>query len=67
MGFLDRVFGTDHERAAKYSGPSATETAAVKRRTGHRRSAATADRAGPAWEERDRARYPSSTKWFRRR
>ena len=38
MGWLDKVFGNDHERAAtKYAGKeSASDRAARKRRQGHR-------------------------------
>lgn len=67
MGLFDRLLGNDHERAAKYSGPSASETAAAKRRAGHRRSVTKAAAKGQAWENRDRQKYPSSTGWFRRR
>lgn len=67
MGFLDKFFGNDHERAAKYDGPSASETAAAKRRAGHRRSIPKAAAKGQAWEDRDRERYPSTTGWFRSR
>jgi hypothetical protein len=64
MSWLDRVFGNDHQRAARYDGPSASETAAAKRRTGHRRNATKAARAGQAWEDRDRAQDRKG-KWYR--
>lgn len=57
MGFLDKLFGNDHERAAKYDGPSASETAAARRREGHRRSIAKAERAARRWEAADRRRF----------
>ncbi|MFF4552740.1 hypothetical protein [Streptomyces sp. NPDC001422] len=57
MGFLDRVLGNDHERAAKYDAPSASESAAQSRRAGHRNGGARrAARAGQAWEDNDRDR-----------
>ena len=65
MGLFDRILGNDHERAAKYSGPSASETAAAKRRTGHRRSIPKAERAARKWEDRDRQKHPSAIPWFR--
>jgi hypothetical protein len=56
MGFLDRLLGNDHERAAQYDGrESASAASARKRREGHRRNATRADRQGQAWEDRDRA------------
>lgn len=64
MGLLDRLLGNDHERAAHYDGPSASETAAAKRRAGHRRSVTQAARQGQAWEDRDRAQDRKGG-WFR--
>lgn len=66
MGLLDRLLGNDHERTTRYDGPSASETTATKRRTGHRRSVTKTARAGQAWEEQDRQQHPSTTRWFRR-
>lgn len=65
MRFLDRLFGNDHERAAKYDGPSASETAAARRREGHRRNVTAAARAGQAWEDRDRQQERRGG-WYRR-
>ena len=58
MGFLDRLFGDDHQRAAtQYAGrESASAAASRQRRTGHRRSIGEAAAKGQAWEDRDRAR-----------
>lgn len=58
MGFLDRLFGNDHERATtQYAGrESASDEAARRRREGHRRNVTKAARQGQAWEDRDRAR-----------
>lgn len=58
MGFLDRLFGNDHERAARYEGrESATASAARQRRASHRRTGALqAARQGQAWEDADRQR-----------
>ncbi|MCM1972302.1 hypothetical protein [Streptomyces sp. G1] len=57
MGFLDRILGDDQQRAARFEGrESASETAARKRREGHRRSIAKTAAKGQAWEERDRKR-----------
>lgn len=59
MGFLDRLFGNDHERAAtRYAGrESATDRAARTRRAGHRNGGALrAARQGQAWEDGDRQR-----------
>lgn len=64
MSWLDRVLGNDHERAARYDGPSASETAAAKRRAGHRRSIPKAAAKGQAWEDRDRAQDRKGG-WFR--
>ena len=63
MGFLDRLFGNDRERAAtQYAGhESASEKAARKRREGHRRNTSKAARQGQAWEDRDRARDGRAT------
>lgn len=59
MSFLGRLFGNDHQRAAtKYAGrESASETAARKRRQGHRRSIAKAAAQAERWEQQDRRRY----------
>lgn len=56
MGFLDRLFGNDHERAAtRYAGQeSASQRASRQRREGHRRNVTRAAREGQAWEDRDR-------------
>lgn len=57
MGILDRLLGNDRERARQYKGrESASDEAARKRRTGHRRSVPDAAAEGQAWEDRDRAR-----------
>ena len=57
MGFLDRQFGNDHERAAKYEGrESASASAARQRREGHRRHIAEAAAASEKWERKDRQR-----------
>ncbi|MGW3135924.1 hypothetical protein [Streptomyces sp. NPDC001139] len=65
MGLLDRIFGNDHERAARYDGPSASETAAAKRRAGHRRNIARAAAQGEAWEDADRSRFRTGSRWNR--
>ncbi|MGW5477672.1 hypothetical protein [Streptomyces sp. NPDC004008] len=55
MGFLDRLLGNDRERAAtQYAGrESASETAARKRREGHRaRVARDGDNAGQPFPRR---------------
>ncbi|MGW2938604.1 hypothetical protein ACWDA7_44135 [Streptomyces sp. NPDC001156] len=60
MGFLDRLFSNDHERAAtQYAGrESASDRAARKRRENHRRKGVQrAARAGEHWEEQDRRRF----------
>jgi hypothetical protein len=56
MSIWDRLFGNDQQRAAtKYAGrESASETAARRRREGHRRNVTRAARKGQAWEDRDR-------------
>lgn len=55
MGFLDRIFGNDQQRAAKYQGrESASAQASRQRREGHRRSIGRAAAKGQAWEDRDR-------------
>ncbi|MFF7452123.1 MULTISPECIES: hypothetical protein [unclassified Streptomyces] len=57
MGFLDRVFGNDHERAAQqYAGQeSASAAASRKRREGHRaRVVRDGDRAGTKVPRRHR-------------
>ncbi|NUS78485.1 MAG: hypothetical protein HOV70_20115 [Streptomyces sp.] len=64
MGLFDRLLGNDHERAAKYDGPSASETAAAKRRAGHRRSVPKAAAEGQAWEARDRKQDRKGI-WYR--
>ena len=58
MGLLDRLFGNDHERAARNPGrESATASAARGRRASHRNGGAKrAARAGQAWEDADRDR-----------
>ncbi|MEU9557999.1 hypothetical protein [Streptomyces fumanus] len=57
MGFLDRLFGNDHQRADRYEGrESASDQAARRRREGHRRSIPKAAAKGQAWEDRDRQR-----------
>ncbi|GGV68920.1 hypothetical protein GCM10010294_25150 [Streptomyces griseoloalbus] len=58
MGFLDRLLGNDHQRAAeKYAGrESASEKAARKRRESHRRSIAKTARQAEAWEQAERRR-----------
>lgn len=59
MSFLDRLLGDDHARAARHTGPSATEQAKAAARAHRSRSATKADRKGQAWEdaERHRERY----------
>ncbi|MGW2692364.1 hypothetical protein ACWC3Y_10940 [Streptomyces sp. NPDC001296] len=54
MSFLDRLLGNDRERAAtQYAGrESASETAARKRREGHRRSTTKVAREAQAREDR---------------
>lgn len=56
MGFLDRLLGNDHHRAAtKYAGQeSATDRAARQRRNAHRRAIPNAASKGQAWEDADR-------------
>lgn len=69
MGFLDRLFGNDHQRAAtRYEGrESASASASRTRREGHRRSGARrAARQGQAWEDADRARDRKGG-WYRSR
>ncbi|MCX5326335.1 hypothetical protein [Streptomyces sp. NBC_00120] len=56
MGIVDRLLGNDRDRARRYEGrESASDEAARKRRTGHRRSVPGAAAQGQAWEDRDRA------------
>lgn len=59
MGFLDRLFGNDHERAAtQYADrESASDRAARKRREGHCRSISRTTRAAENWEKTDRRRF----------
>lgn len=66
MSFLDRIFGNDHQRAATQyaSRESASETAAKKRRQGHRRSISRAATQGQAWEDRDRQEDRRGS-WYR--
>lgn len=66
MGFLDRLLGNDHQRAAtRYADrESASERAARQRRQGHHHSATAAAREGQAWEARDRAQDRKG-KWYR--
>ncbi|PZT70167.1 hypothetical protein DN402_31610 [Streptomyces sp. SW4] len=66
MGFLDKVFGNDQQRAdTRYAGQeSATDRAARKRREGHRRSINSAAAQGQAWEDRDRAQDRQG-RWYR--
>jgi hypothetical protein len=66
MGFLDRILGNDHERAARYEGrESATQSAARARRDGHRNGGANrAARDGQAWEDADRGQDRRGT-WYR--
>lgn len=59
MGWIGRLLGNDHERAATrcQGRESASDTAARGRRTGHRNSGTKrAARAGQAWEDQDRDR-----------
>ncbi len=66
MGLLDRLFGDDHERATKYEGrESASESAASRRRQGHRRNLTKTARKGQAWEDRDRQQDRKGG-WYRR-
>ena len=57
MGFLDRLFGDDHARAAdQYAGrETASDRAARKRREKYHRNVHKAAAKGQAWEDRDRA------------
>ena len=60
MGFFDRLFGNDHERAeAHYSGrESASDRASRKRRDNHRsKGIRRAADAGDKWEQKDRRRF----------
>ncbi|MGW2938998.1 hypothetical protein ACWDA7_46365 [Streptomyces sp. NPDC001156] len=60
MGFLDRLFGNDHERAeTRYAGhESASDRASRQRRENHRRKGIQrAARQGEQWEDRDRRRF----------
>lgn len=66
MGFLDRLFGNDHERAdTRYADrESASDRASRRRHESHRRGGATrAARAGQDWEAEDRARDRRGT-WY---
>jgi hypothetical protein len=57
MGFLDRLLGNDHERAAARPGrESASDTAARKRRQNYRKNVTKTARAGQAWETAERER-----------
>lgn len=67
MGWLNRLLGDDHARAAQYQGrESASETSARKRRESHRRNLTTTARAGQAWEDADRQRDRRGG-WYRNR
>ncbi|MEU9485908.1 hypothetical protein AB0D83_19970 [Streptomyces decoyicus] len=61
------LFGNDRQMASTtYSDrESASDKAARKRRQGHHRSAAAADRQGQAWEDAERARQNRGS-WWRR-
>lgn len=63
MGWL---FGNDRRLAeTTYAGrKSASETAADKRRAGHRRSLGKTARAGQAWEDRDR-QQDRKGRWYK--
>lgn len=66
MAFFGLI-GNDRRMAGTaYSGrESASGKAARKRREGHHRSAAAADRQGQAWEDAERARQDRGG-WWRR-
>jgi len=67
MGFLDRVFGNDHERAAARPGrESASDTAARKRRQNYRKNVTKTARRGQAWEDADRQQDRKGG-WYRAR
>ncbi|MER6501600.1 hypothetical protein ABT218_19930 [Streptomyces sp. NPDC001455] len=58
------LIGNDRQLAQQYSGrESASEKAARKRREGHRRNAAAADRQGQAWEDTQRVRQDRGGWW----
>jgi hypothetical protein len=59
MGLFDRLFGDDHERAAKYEGrESASDRASRKRRENYRsKGIRRAADAGERWEQKDRRRF----------
>ncbi|MFE3144269.1 hypothetical protein [Streptomyces scopuliridis] len=63
MAFFGLI-GNDKQMATTYSGrESASDKAARKRRQGHRRSAAAADRQGQAWEASERQRQDRGGWW----
>ncbi|WP_424864017.1 hypothetical protein [Streptomyces sp. MMS24-I29] len=62
MAFFGLI-GNDRQLAQQYGGESASEQAARKRREGHRRNAAAADRQGQAWEDTQRARQGRGGWW----
>ncbi|MGW2183326.1 hypothetical protein ACWCXX_35845 [Streptomyces sp. NPDC001732] len=57
------LIGNDRDLAQQYSGESASEKAARKRRESHRRSVAKADRQGQAWEDAERSRQDRGGWW----
>ncbi|MFJ1717041.1 MULTISPECIES: hypothetical protein [unclassified Streptomyces] len=63
MAFFGLI-GNDQKLAQQYSGrESASDKAARKRREGHHRSAAKADRQGQAWEASERSRQDRGGWW----
>lgn len=57
MSFLDRLIARDRATAANYTGETASQKAARKRREGHRRSITKTAAAAEAWEQQDRHRF----------
>jgi hypothetical protein len=57
VSFLDKLIARDRNMAASYTGETASQKAARKRREGHRRSIAKTAAAGQAWEQQDRRRF----------
>jgi hypothetical protein len=67
MGFLDRLLGNDHERAAaRPDRESASDTAARKRRQSYRKNVTKTARQGQAWEDADRQQDRKGP-WYRAR
>ncbi|MFF8618141.1 hypothetical protein [Streptomyces sp. NPDC015350] len=57
------LIGNDQKLAQQYSGESASEKAARKRREAHHRNARAADRQGQAWEASERSRQDRGGWW----